>query len=242
VDKYSKENIIKLVNSSKTYVDVIRKIGLTENAGNYKTIKKYISKYNIDISHFDPYHYQKNDSTNTKKPLSEILTRNSTYKSDKLKGRLFSEGVKSEVCEECGIGNEWNNRKLVLQIDHIDGNPTNNELENLRILCPNCHSQTETFGGNHKNGKVLRCSNELCDNTFYRSSSRIYKNNYCSIKCSHTHKSMKGDIGIERRIVDRPPYIQLKEEIETYGYLATGRKYGVSDNAIRKWIRYYERI
>ncbi len=82
--------------------------------------------------------------------LDEILSNKRPYQSFKLKLRLFAEGLKENKCEICGIS-EWNGLKLNCQLDHIDGNKNNNNLENLRIICPNCHSQTETFG--FKNGK-----------------------------------------------------------------------------------------
>lgn len=73
--------------------------------------------------------------------LADILEgKHPQYGSSKLKRRLFDEGVKQKICEECGITN-WMNRELTFHLDHVDGNPFNNGLLNLRILCPNCHSQ-----------------------------------------------------------------------------------------------------
>ena len=82
--------------------------------------------------------------------LEEILSNKRPYQSFKLKLRLIAEGLKENQCEICGIS-EWNDQPLNCQLDHIDGNKNNNNLENLRIICPNCHSQTETFG--FKNGR-----------------------------------------------------------------------------------------
>ena len=78
-------------------------------------------------------------------PLGEILEgKHPTYQTYKLKLRLISEGIKINACEVCGIS-EWNGISLNCELDHVDGNSSNHKLENLKILCPNCHSQTPTF-------------------------------------------------------------------------------------------------
>lgn len=82
--------------------------------------------------------------------LNEILSgMHPYYQTFKLKNRLIKEGIKEDRCEECKI-DSWNGKKLAIQLDHIDGNPHNHLLENLKMLCPNCHSQTETFCGKKK--------------------------------------------------------------------------------------------
>lgn len=76
------------------------------------------------------------------------------YSTYKLKLRLFKEGIKINKCEECGVC-EWNGKELKCELDHIDGDKTNHRLKNLRILCPNCHSQTETYCSLNKRLKRL---------------------------------------------------------------------------------------
>lgn len=68
------------------------------------------------------------------------------YPTSKLRKRLIVEGYKNNECEICGLKGIWNNKPISLQVDHVDGNRINHKLENLRLLCPNCHSQTETYG------------------------------------------------------------------------------------------------
>jgi hypothetical protein len=80
-------------------------------------------------------------------PTDEILAgKHPHYQTNHLKKRLFSDNIKQEKCEVCGVS-EWNGEKLSLELDHIDGNRNNHLLDNLRVICPNCHSQTETYRG-----------------------------------------------------------------------------------------------
>lgn len=86
-------------------------------------------------------------SPRTKIPIKEILEGSHPhYQTNKLRMRLINDDIKNEECEVCGI-KEWNGKKLSFELDHIDGDRTNHKLENLRIICPNCHSQTETYRG-----------------------------------------------------------------------------------------------
>jgi len=148
---WTDDDLIEAVKASVTKTDVIKKLGLSPNAsGNFQTIDRYISELNIDISHFGSW--QKNRIT-YKYNLSEILVKDSPYKSrDSLKKRLLTAGLLKYNCSVCNIS-KWQNKKLVLQLDHIDGIPNNNEISNLRLLCPNCHSQTSTFCRQNKNVK-----------------------------------------------------------------------------------------
>lgn len=82
--------------------------------------------------------------------LSEILEgKHPQYQSNKLRKRLINEGVKEQKCECCGL-TEWLGKNISLELDHIDGNCYNHRIENLRIVCPNCHAQTETYRGKNK--------------------------------------------------------------------------------------------
>ena len=86
----------------------------------------------------------------TKIPLDEILAgKHPYYQTLKLKKRLIKEGVKENKCEDCGI-DSWMDKPISIQLDHIDGDSHNHKLDNLRMRCPNCHSQTPTYSGKNK--------------------------------------------------------------------------------------------
>jgi len=82
--------------------------------------------------------------------LEDILIEGSTYSTEKLKTRLLKAGIFKEICNICGVNSIWQGRRLVLQLDHINGVPNDHRIDNLRTLCPNCHSQTSTYCGRNK--------------------------------------------------------------------------------------------
>lgn len=94
----------------------------------------------------------KRNPSNPKLPLKSLLIKNGNYTRSRLRKRLIEEGLLENKCNCCGIGPEWNGQKLTLQLDHINGVSNDNRLKNLRILCPNCHSQTDNYG-EHNKGK-----------------------------------------------------------------------------------------
>ena len=178
-------------------------------------------------------------------PLKEILVKDSTFSRGHLKARRFKEGVKQRKCESCGQGERWHGRRMSLILDHINGVGTDHRLENLRIVCANCAATFDT----HRGRNLARERNCVgCDETFC---SRTIRQRYCSFRCFSATRtrdagtwSPSSTIGIphpERRTVDRPPYDQLLREIERTSYLAVSRRYGVSDTAVHKWVRFYER-
>ena len=155
-------------------------------------------------------------------PLKDILVENSTYQSSKLKKRLIEEGIKKEHCEICGQGNTWNDKLLVLQLDHINGIHTDNRLENLRIVCPNCHTQTDTF-----------CTRKLKQHNYCKDCGKEIspKSTWCpecALKHNRVHKVSPSD---------KPSKEELLQLIKEKPFTEIGRLYGVTDNAIRKWCK-----
>lgn len=137
------------VKSVFSYRQVLHRLGLQEAGGNYKQIKKYINEYDLNISHFKGRGWNAGlrGIGKVRIQLNDILVKNSTFQSYKLKKRLFSEGLKEEHCEICSWAKRTENGYLPLELDHINGDHTDNRLENLRVLCPNCHSLTPSHRG-----------------------------------------------------------------------------------------------
>lgn len=151
---YKKEDIELAVSESYSMAEVLRKIGLAPIGGNYRTLKNCIINYNINTSHFTGQGWNKYGHPNfggSGKPLEAVLDVNSSLSSTNVKERLFHHKLKENKCEICGIS-EWLEKPINCELHHINGDTTDNRLENLQILCPNCHSQTDNF--RRKNSKT----------------------------------------------------------------------------------------
>ncbi len=130
------------VKSSRSFAEVLQRLGLREAGGNYTQIKKYIRELNLKITHFTGRAWNRGLRLpfRPKIPLEKILVPESDYQSFKLKKRLFIAGLKPHYCEECRWAQKTPDGYLPLELDHINGSHRDNRLENLRVLCPNCHS------------------------------------------------------------------------------------------------------
>lgn len=155
---WTASQLTEAVKCSFSYSQVLAKLGLREAGGNYEQIKKYIREYNFNIGHFKGRGWNLGLRGIGKPiiPIEKILVKNSDYQSFKLKKRLFAVGLKSEYCEQCSWAERTDKGYLPLELDHINGNRHDNRLENLRILCPNCHSLTENHRGRTGKGKSNR--------------------------------------------------------------------------------------
>ena len=138
---WTDEELTRAVANSKTYADVLRAIGLQPKGGNTRSIKIHIKRLGLDTSHFHGRGYRPGW---TKLKDEEVFKRDSDYNVSHLYSRLLKSGLKENKCEECGVV-DWNGKPLRLHVDHINGDNRDHRVENLRLLCPNCHSQTPTY-------------------------------------------------------------------------------------------------
>lgn len=151
--KYTKEWLEELCKDSYSYAEVLTKAGRKNGGGSQATLKKKISEFNIDISHFTGQRWQwspnnKDLHVNREKyNLNEVFIKNSPVTQKVLRGYVERHNILEYKCEKCGCDGHWQNGLIALEIDHIDGDNTNNEISNLRYLCPNCHALTETYRG-----------------------------------------------------------------------------------------------
>jgi len=146
---YTDEDFIEAWTTSGSIRQVLGKLGLVEAGGNYSCAKKRADALGLTKEHMHGKVWNKGKKVGPKRPVEEYLSNQRSIQSYKLKNRLLAEGLKQHKCECCGI-TEWNGKPAPIEIDHIDGNKYNNTIQNLRILCPNCHAQTDTYRGKNK--------------------------------------------------------------------------------------------
>lgn len=153
---FNKDEFTDFINESESIRECLNKLGLRDVGANRSTFKKAISRYSLDYE-FEKLKERARNRQNEKlkelkiqTPFNEVFCENSKAKRNNVKKRILKEGLIEYKCNNCGIGPNWNNKKLSLHLDHINGISNDNRLENLRFLCPNCHSQTETYCGRRK--------------------------------------------------------------------------------------------
>ena len=148
--KYTKELLEPLVAQSTSVVQVLELLGLRQNGGAHAHISRTIRNYGIDTSHFHP---RAVTARRPRRPPEEVLVRlrqgSARTKPHVLRRAMLESGA-SHRCAICANDGTWQGKPLTLQIDHIDGDFLNNELSNLRFLCPNCHRLTPNFAGRSK--------------------------------------------------------------------------------------------
>jgi hypothetical protein len=215
--KMTEEKLRKAVSISISISEALKNLDMSITTGNYRSFHKYVKIYNIDTSHFLGQKHLLVRSRNTKTtiPLEEILVENSEFLGiAQLKRRLIREGILRYECYECGIF-MWRGKKISLQLDHINGIHNDHRIENLRFLCPNCHSQTETYCG--KNKKSFDESKLICE---------------CGNKKSKDSKVCKKCDSKNREKIDWPNHKDLLLMVNSQGYEKTAKDLGVTRMAV----------
>ena len=227
---WTDDDLRDAVASSFSKAEVVRKLGLKVRPGNYLTIDKYINLLSIDISHFTGRRVHPSRRTkylSTTKTLDEIMVENSSYSRSSLKKRLLREGIMENVCSECNLEGEWRGKPITMILDHINGINNDHRLSNLRMLCPNCNSQTSTFSGRNK------------DYTMKIDDDKVSCDECGGPRCKESRSGLCVRCHKKARRQNWPSKRTLKKDIDKMSWRAIGRKYGVSDNAARKWARTY---
>ena len=160
--KWNVEDLPAAVMKNRSVRGVLLTLGLVEAGGNYDTIRQYVIKLDLDTSHWVGMGWRKGTTIPIKPaiPLEKILVEDSTYtNTNRLRGRLIREGYKEHRCEHCGL-TEWMGGPIPLELEHTNGDRHDHRIENLEVICPNCHALTPTHRGKNI-GRYTRGSGEI---------------------------------------------------------------------------------
>lgn len=153
---YSNERLQEIVPRCISYAQVIKELGLKAGGGTQALLKVRLKEAGIDTSHFLGQGHLRSGHHGwaRKAPIGLLLVKNGPRNGrNTLKRRLLEDGLLRNECYLCGLLPRWKDKPLVLVLDHINGIRNDNRLENLRLLCPNCNSQTDTFAARNKGRK-----------------------------------------------------------------------------------------
>jgi hypothetical protein len=142
--KYTEEQLRDAVKGATSLRQALLALNVAPYGGNYEVLKRAIKYFQLDTAHFTGQAWNKGKTLPSKQPLEAYLNNSQAIQSYKLKIRLLKEGVFKHQCMHCHRS-KWNGHPIPLELDHIDGNNNNNKLNNLRLLCPNCHALTPTY-------------------------------------------------------------------------------------------------
>jgi HNH endonuclease len=233
VPRYAESELREVAARASSLSEILRHFRLRPAGGNHRLLRRWLDEWGISTDHFagTPPPPRREPV-----PLEAVMVAGSRYQRRQLKQRLYDSGLKARSCELCGQGEEWRGRRMALILDHINGVADDNRLENLQIVCPNCAATLDTHCGRANRVPVATRTCLHCGGAF---DPRSPRQRYCCRACG-LHAPKPGARPAARR-GERPPYEDLVAEVAATSWRAVGRRYGVSDNAVRKWVRAYER-
>lgn len=244
--KYTLDQLKEAVKTSQSIRQTLQKLNVEAYGGNYDTFRKAVKYFNIDTSHFTGQSWSKGRTFAPKRPIEDYLSNKCLTQSDRLRKRLIKENILPHLCDNCNL-TEWLNNPIPLELHHIDGNRQNNNLSNLKLLCPNCHTLTDNYRGKKKKTNKKRIYkyrsrkkskstyipivyNYICKACKKDFTAKYKKQIYCSYKCMHkgSHK------------VKHPTKEELSILIWEKPTTHLAKDFGVSDKAIEKWCKKYQ--
>lgn len=236
ISSLSKNELEKLVNESNSFVEILAKLGYNPYSGNHRTLKNRLNKYSIDIEPLKErskiYNKERLKLLSSKNKIqnSDIFVENSKYlKNCEIKKKLIQDYNFKNLCSVCSQPPEHNGKSLTLQLDHINGISNDNRIENLRLLCPNCHSQTDTFSGkNIKSNKPLFCN--VCKKEHSNKNRKS-----CSEECKIIliKKMQRKKISLKREEL-----LKILND-NNWNFVKASNFLNVSDNGLRKACKRY---
>lgn len=242
--KWKVEDLADAVANAYSITDVVRNLGLGVAGGNHQTVKVYIKNLGLDTSHFSPSVARKRVVGKYVERIGfaehEIFVENWSGSQNVV--RRKARKTFPQVCTECKIGSEWNAKPLVLQLDHINGNRKDCRKENLRFLCPNCHSQTPTFAGRSSFIGVDTSKKIVVDrkrkitiwNTCIDCETNIIRK---STRCRPCRMKFQRIFVPRKTKIQWPSVEQVHKDVLLLGYRGVGNNLGVSDAAVKKFLK-----
>lgn len=216
---WSEDVIKEAVSHCQNYAETLRYLDYPYN--NKGTLVKKIKQYNINIDHFT---FRADSHNSGYIPVENYFKIGTHIKAQDLRKKLVKEGYKEDKCEICGCPSEWQGKPLTLQVHHINGNSSDNRLENLQILCPNCHTQTDNYTGKNTDltKKINYC--KICG------AEVSWERDLCP-KCSVKERTTPCTVDKETL---------LKDFIELKNFTQQANKYGITTVILQRWYRDYE--
>lgn len=153
LQKYTKEWLEELCASSYSYAEVLRKAGRAQAGGSQETLKKKIVEFGIDVSHFTGQRWKTESNFEEKYTKETLFVKGNQVSNLTLRRYIEKYKLLPYICSCCGCNGSWMGGILSLQLHHKDGDRTNNEVDNLTYLCPNCHAITDSYGGKNNEGQ-----------------------------------------------------------------------------------------
>lgn len=219
IDQIDREYLQMIVLNSNSFSAVLKYFEIKIGSSSIQKLKKRLSNLKIDHTALE----------NSRKPgkkasKNEVLIDNSTFSRSTARRIILRENLIDYKCDICDIGPIWNNRELTLTLDHINGKNNDHRLENLRFVCPNCDSQSDTYAGKniiHKKQEIRKCV--YCDADIHSRSTKCRK-------CAQ----------FQLRKCERPTPAELKDLVWKIPSTKIAELFGVTDKAVAKWCKKYD--
>jgi Zn finger protein HypA/HybF involved in hydrogenase expression len=252
--KISKEQFVEIIKNGTSFMEILSHFGLKNKGNNHKTLKDRINYEKLDISHIYENMRRRNKEicsnmrSAIKKPIELFLVEHCKVNRTALKKRLIREKILKEECEKCGIKNEWKGNYLSLVLDHKNGVSDDYRLDNLRLLCPNCNSQTDTFTGRNRKDKrtkrkCIKCGKDICSVNRSGFCFMCYHLDLCNFNKNYTEDNIiYKKIDLENKKINKrktiwPTKEVLEKLITEKPFTIIGKDFGVSGSAIKKWCK-----
>ena len=226
--KYTEAQFVEAISTSQSLAQAFKKLNLEPQGGNYRTAQKYIKELGLDTSHMTGQLWSKGKTIGPKRPIEDYLSNKYYIHSHALRKRLIKEKLFFEVCSLCCL-KTWLNKPIPLELHHKDGDHRNNNITNLQLLCPNCHSLTDNYRG--KSLKEKRQNKNKIELKCIECSTKI--SNGCT-RCKKCNDKLPKPYC---RKVQRPS----KEELESlvWSIPTSDISKQLGDIAISKWCKTY---